>query len=455
MQSLEPKQRRRKTNVSAMTATLPISGGGEFPSFVDAPAPRKTRKRKPKKAAAPPVEVITSVPDNSVSMTLPGVDLRALALEAAVEATPRPGPEAPDFVPDEPVGAMFAGAKVRVTAIGAGKVSIEHDQPLLSEEGDLVLRVPGLFAELSRMGARVISSDANCSRLELTRNAVFATFAVEALKNVPKPRAVPQPVEPPAVVSAPRQARVLAPTRALPAIFGDARVALLEVSHTTMRVAHSKPLPLDGEHPFTIKTDVADFSGSFARLVTWERLQDGRDVYLSTIEITRNAVSFTFGIDALISAKLLQERSGTPAAVEIELPPPPPPPSLQERELRPLVPVVRLREPRVALPKRHPRPSARAVAAAVLVFVVAVVAYVRRPDEHLRRARVMLDAYESGLMATERDYTLPVYANTLEELSKVRSISVSKDDADRLAERIRRAIAQHRQREAVKASMAP
>ena len=437
MESLEPKQRRRKTNVSGMTATLPISGGGEFPSIVDAPAPRKARK--PRKRKAKTIEPATH------EVTLPGVDLRALALEAAVEAAPPPAPDAPDFVPDEPVNATYAGTKVRVIAIGAGKVTIEHDQPLATE-GDLLLRVPGLFAELSRMGARIISSEASRSRLELTRNAVFATFAIEALKNAPKPRAVPQPLEPAPVAAAPRQSRVLAPTRALPATFGDVRVALLEVSHTMMRVAHSKPLPLDGEHPFSIKTDVADFSGSFARLVTWERLQDGRDVYLSTIEITRNAVSFTFGIDALISAKLLQEKSAVPA-VEIELP--------VEREVRPLVPIVKIREPRVPLPRRHPRPSARAVAAAALIFVIAVIAYVRRPDEHLRRAQVMLDAYESGLMATERDYTLPVYANTLQELSKVRAVSVSKDDADRLAERIRHAIAQHRQREAVKASMAP
>jgi hypothetical protein len=461
METAEPRRRQKKANASAMTATLPISGGGEMPLLMaDAPAPRKRKRKaaaasteaKPKRRRTPRAAPPPPPPDDAVSviLTLPTLDLRALAAEVAIEVQPKP--EVPDFVPSEPVAATFAGARVKVIAIGTRKVTLLHEEPI-AQEGDLVLRVSGLFAELSRMRARVIETEADRSVLELTRNAVFATFAIDALKKagITRPVAAPiavAPVEAPAIVN---EVKTFAPTRALPATFGDARVALLEVSDRTMRVAHSKPLPLDGDHSFAVKTDVADFSGSFARVVTWERLQDGRDVYVSTIEITRSAVSFTCGIDSLISAGVLQARAATDAPAILPIEPDLPP--LPDVSVRPLVPVVRIRENR--LPKRRTRPPMAAVVAGIVLFIVAVFAYVRRPDDHLRRAQKMIDAYEHGLMATERDYSLPVYAATLRELSQVRNASSSRNDAEQLAKRIRAAIAQHRQREAVKASIAP
>lgn len=490
MRATELNRRRKKTTVSALTATLPMSGGGEVPMDVEPPK-RRTRKRKLEAADAPPKPrrkrkgvsdpLLTAIPPAvdtfTVETTLPGLELRELIAAAAKEEAANVGPPpsavtppgaavlheavanesveepAPDYIPDQPVPAVFAGTKVNVVAIGATRITISHEQPVAAE-GDLIIRVPGLFAELSRMGARALSSADDRTILELTRNAVFASFAVDALRNAglrPAPVAIAAPaIE--ATEKAPT--RVLAPTRALPATFGDARVALLEVNGRSLRVAHSKPLQLEGDHSFAIKTDVADFSGSYARVVSWERLQDGRDVYLSTLEVNVNAVSFTCGIGALMGAGLLQERSD-PAAAERALAEVEHAPVLPhaQRDVRPLVPVVRLRKTPTPLPRRHPRPSRSMVAATILIMIVAVFAYIRRPDDHFRRAKKMIDAYEHGLMPAERDYSLPVYANTLRELSDVRAMSVSRVDAERLAERIRRALAQQRQRDAVKATM--
>lgn len=490
MESLEPKRRRRKSTVSALTASLPIYEGGEVPLFVE-PVVKPTRKRKAAAAddAAPkprrkrrakvdveleivpqieePTPAISLTSDVPVSLdpvsdevdvvtsTIPGLilpkveppklEVVAPKREVVVEA-------APDFTPPLPVAAVFAGARVSLVAISERRVTVTHADPL-APEGDLVLRIPGLFAEMSRIGARVTSSAGGTSILELTRNAKFASFAIAALQQAPPAPATPEwsAVHPggeagkTAGAAPPHLATIaLAPTRALPATFADVRVALLEVSGPSMRIAHSKPLPLDGDHPFAIKADVADFSGSFARVVTWERLQDGRDVYVSTIEITRSAMSFTCGIDELRSAGLLREKS----AIEEPVIEPEPAPIMPP----PLVPIVRIRDNR--LPRKHQRAQPRAVAiiAVGLFILAAIAAYVRRPDEHLRRAKAMIDAYEHGLMPSERDYSLPVYANTLQELANVRPMSMSQKEASQLAERIRKAVAQRRQSDAVKAT---
>lgn len=395
MEITEPKRRRRKKAVSALTATLPIVEGGEVPIPREPVKRRKAATRK-RKAAAPKHTVL-----------------------------------------DQPANGVFAGTPVRITAIGEAQVVVVHDQPL-APDGDLILRIPGLFAELSRLGGRVVSSGV----IEITRNAIFLKFALDALRRpVDDTRSrlsISAPA--PATESQPKVApTLLAPTRALPATFGDARVALLEVEGTTMRVAHSKPLPLEGEHPFAVKTDVADFSGSQAHVISWERLQDGGDVYVSTLQITRQTVSFRCGIDELVRANLLQEKDASiPEAPVIEADPQP---LHHPRDLRPpLVPIVRLQAPPQEPSARRWQPAAAAIAA-LLIVIAAVIGYVKRPDEHLERAQKMIEAYEDGLMPSERDYSLPVYTNALRELSGVRPASVSSSDAHKLAEHIRRLIA--------------
>lgn len=289
METTEPKRRRRKKAVSALTATLPMVEGGEVPIPLEPPKRRKPASRK-RKAVAPKHTVL-----------------------------------------DQPANGVFAGTPVRITAIGEKHVVVTHDQPLAAE-GDLILRIPGLFAELSRLGGRPVSSGV----IEVTRNAVFLKFALDALRH---------PVEhsrPRLSLSAPAPAPIRQPEKAPPI----AEVPVIEAD----------PQPL--RHP--------------------------RDTH------------------------------------------------------PPLVPIVRLH----AAPKRAARrwqPVAAAIAA--LLIVIAVVGYVKRPDEHFERAQKMIEAYEDGLMPSERDYSLPVYRNALRELSGVRPASVSSTEAHKLAEQIRRLIA--------------
>lgn len=389
-----------------MTATLPIIEGGEVPIPFDPPkgrARKATRKRK-----------VAAQPEPNLAML------------------------------NRPAQAVFAGVPVRVTAIGEKSVVVAHEQPLAAE-GDLILRIPGLFAELSRLGGRVSTTSRGASTIEITRNAISLTFALDAARHPvedtrPRLSVVTETTPPP---PEPRRPALLTPTRALPATFADARVALLEIEGTMMRVAHSKPLPLDGEYPFAIKTEVTDVFSSQAHVISWERLQDGGEVYVSTIEITRNVVSFRCAIDELVRANLLQPK-GTLAVVEnVPLIEPDPQPLPHRRDTRPpLVPVVRLQ---AAPAKTHRRWQPLAIALlALLVAIASIVGYVKRPDEHLVRAQKMIEAYEDGLMPSERDYSLPVYTNALRELAAVRPASISHEDAQQMTSRIRQLIASHR-----------
>jgi hypothetical protein len=396
-----------------MTATLPIVEGGEVPIPLETPKRRKTTPRK-RKAAAP---VIT------------------------IEVEPPASPD--DTILDRPARAVFAGVPVEVTAIGEKRVRVRHDEPLASE-GDLILRIPGLFAELSRLGGRVTSTNGSETSIEITRNAIALAFALDAvLHPVEDSRPRLSTESPTAAGGCPplEKAKLLAPTRALPATFGDIRLALLEVHGTRLRVAHSRALPVEGEHPFAIKTDIGDFSGSDARVVSSEWLQEGRDVYVTTIEITGNAVSFTCAIDELVRAQLLQEKSIAPAA-EIPVIEADPEPLPHPRDRRPpLVPIART----YPAPRRERRWQPLAIVVGIILLAAAViVGYVKRPDDHLDRAQKMIEAYEDGLMPSERDYTLPVYTNALKELAEVRPESISEHDAQKLAEHIRHLIARKR-----------
>ena len=391
-----------------MTATLPIIEGGEVPIPFDPPkarARKTTRKRK-----------VAAQPEPNLAML------------------------------DRPAQAIFAGVPVRVTAIGEKSVVVAHEQPLAAE-GDLILRIPGLFAELSRLGGRVSTTSRGASTIEITRNAISLTFALDAARHPgedPRPRlsVVSDTAPPPAEPRRPATT-LLAPTRALPATFADARVALLEIEGTTMRVAHSKPLPLDGEHPFAIKTEVTDVFSSQAHVISWERLQESGDVYVSTIEITRNVVSFRCAIDELVRANLLQPKAAHAVIEDVPIIEPDPQPLPHPRDTRPpLVPIVRLQ---TAPAKTHRRWQPLAIALiALLVAITSIVGYVKRPDEHLVRAQKMIEAYEDGLMPSERDYSLPVYTNALRELAAVRPASISHDDAQEMTSRIRQLIASHR-----------
>ena len=391
-----------------MTATLPIIEGGEVPIPFDPPkarARKTTRKRK-----------VAAQPEPNLAML------------------------------DRPAQAIFAGVPVRVTAIGEKSVVVAHEQPLAAE-GDLILRIPGLFAELSRLGGRVSTTSRGASTIEITRNAISLTFALDAARHPvedtrPRLSVVSDTAPPPAEPRRPATT-LLAPTRALPATFADARVALLEIEGTTMRVAHSKPLPLDGEHPFAIKTEVTDVFSSQAHVISWERLQESGDVYVSTIEITRNVVSFRCAIDELVRANLLQPKAAHAVIEDVPIIEPDPQPLPHPRDTRPpLVPIVRLQ---TAPAKTHRRWQPLAIALiALLVAITSIVGYVKRPDEHLVRAQKMIEAYEDGLMPSERDYSLPVYTNALRELAAVRPASISHDDAQQMTSRIRQLIASHR-----------
>jgi len=82
------------------------------------------------------------------------------------------------------VSATFNRVPVTVTAIGTNRVMVEHDRRLAAE-GDLTLRIPGLFPELSRVGGRVVRRSKHESVIEITRNRVYLNFAVDALREPP------------------------------------------------------------------------------------------------------------------------------------------------------------------------------------------------------------------------------------------------------------------------------
>jgi hypothetical protein len=81
----------------------------------------------------------------------------------------------------EPVTATFNRIPVTVTAIGAERVTVKHHRRL-EPEGDLTLRIPGLFPELSRVEGRVVRLSRHESFIEITKNPLYLKFAVDALR---------------------------------------------------------------------------------------------------------------------------------------------------------------------------------------------------------------------------------------------------------------------------------
>lgn len=110
----------------------------------------------------------------------------------------------------QPVSATFARVPVQVTAIGAHRVTVAHEKPL-AREGDLTLRIPGLFPELSRVGGRVVRRSKTESVIEVTRNPLFLTFAVDAIRHVDDTPRIPIKAGLPALEVEPEPENVLLP----------------------------------------------------------------------------------------------------------------------------------------------------------------------------------------------------------------------------------------------------
>ena len=269
----------------------------------------------------------------------------------AATGSPEPVPESPapsdppraperrasgwEYQASSPFPATFNGESVGLRKIERRTVTFESSTAYESDiEGTFLLRVDGLFPEMSRMRGRVLDSESHdngfVTNLEITDNPVYLSFAATALHALNErgagspseaaPRDIPPPERRRHVV--PSQKPADAPVPTIPshtlvaqspvfARFGEIRVSVLEVTRNIIRASHAEKIPLHTEDGFVLQNadGTSDSSKSRARVVALDLSGSAtRKLYVTTLEITGNLLGYSYGIDGLVSAGKLRPK---------------------------------------------------------------------------------------------------------------------------------------------------